>query len=77
DQLPAIECPHHRIVSLTCHIAPDGSAAYYNVIFRLADAVKARHYPMPLQVLVKSAEERELLHGQQLVRSTLNMSAQA
>lgn len=77
DQLPAIECPNHRIVSLTGNIAPDGSAAYYNVIFSMADAVKARHYPMPLPVLVTSAEERELLHGQQLVRSTLNMSAQA
>ncbi|MBX5163836.1 MULTISPECIES: sugar-binding transcriptional regulator [unclassified Rhizobium] len=77
DQLPAIECPHHRIVSLTGNIAPDGSAAYYNVIFSMADAVKARHYPMPLPVLVTSAEERELLHGQQLVRSTLDISAQA
>ncbi len=77
DQLPAIECPNHRIVSLTGNIAPDGSAAYYNVIFSMADAVKARHYPMPLPVLVTSSEERELLHGQQLVRSTLAISAQA
>lgn len=36
DQLPAIECPNHRIVSLTGNIAPDGSAAYYNVIFSMA-----------------------------------------
>lgn len=77
DQLPVIECSHHRIVSLTGNIAPDGSAAYYNVIFSMAEAVKARHYPMPLPVLVTGAEERELLHGQPLVRSTLNMSAQA
>ncbi|TCU22226.1 DNA-binding transcriptional regulator LsrR (DeoR family) [Rhizobium azibense] len=77
DQLPTIECPNHRIVSLTGNITPDGSAAYYNVIFSMADAVKARHFPMPLPVLVTSAEERELLHGQQLVRSTLAISAQA
>ncbi|MBB3541812.1 MULTISPECIES: sugar-binding transcriptional regulator [unclassified Rhizobium] len=77
DQLPAIECPSHRIVSLTGNIAPDGSAAYYNVIFSMADAVKARHFPMPLPVLVTSADERETLHGQQLVRSTLEISAQA
>ncbi|WP_018902449.1 sugar-binding transcriptional regulator [Rhizobium sp. 2MFCol3.1] len=77
DQLPAIECINHRIVSLTGNIAPDGSAAYYNVIFSMADAVKARHFPMPLPVLVTSAEERETLHAQQLVRSTLDMSAQA
>ncbi|NLS05342.1 sugar-binding transcriptional regulator [Rhizobium sp. P32RR-XVIII] len=77
DQLPTIECPNHRIVSLTGNITPDGSAAYYNVIFSMADAVKARHFPMPLPVLASSAEERELLHGQQLVRSTLKISAQA
>ncbi|MBB3610994.1 sugar-binding transcriptional regulator [Rhizobium sp. BK602] len=77
DQLPAIECPQHRVVSLTGNIGPDGSAAYYNVIFSMADAIKARHYPMPLPVLVSSAEERELLHAQALVRSTLDVSAQA
>lgn len=77
DQLPMIECPHHRVVSLTGNIAPDGSAAYYNVIFSMADAVKARHYPMPLPVLASAAEERELLHGQPLVRATLEMSAKA
>lgn len=77
DQLPTIECPNHRIVSLTGNITPDGSAAYYNVIFSMADAVKARHFPMPLPVLASSAGERELLHGQQLVRSTLKISAQA
>ncbi|ENN87525.1 sorbitol/mannitol operon transcriptional regulator protein [Rhizobium freirei PRF 81] len=77
DQLPAIECLQHRVVSLTGNIGPDGSAAYYNVIFSMADVVKARHFPMPLPVLVSSAEERELLHAQALVRSTLDISAQA
>ena len=28
-----MECPQHKIVSLTGNIAPDGSAAFYNVIF--------------------------------------------
>jgi len=77
DQLPQLECPDHRIVSLTGNITPDGSAAYYNVIFSMADAVKARHFPMPLPVLVTSSEEREMLHSQQLVRSTLEISAQS
>lgn len=77
DQLPAMECPQHRIVSLTGNIGPDGSAAYYNVIFSMADAIKARHFPMPLPVLVSSADERELLHEQALVRSTLELGAQA
>ena len=77
DQLPAMECPQHRIVSLTGNIAPDGSAAYYNVIFSMADAIKARHFPMPLPVLCSSSEERALLHEQSLVRSTLALGAMA
>lgn len=77
DQLPAIECPQHRIVSLTGNIGPDGSAAYYNVIFSMADAIKARHFPMPLPVLVSSAEERALLHQQALMRSALALASEA
>jgi len=77
DQLPAMECPQHRILSLTGNIGPDGSAAYYNVIFSMADAVKARHYPMPLPVLVSSTEERDLLHRQSLVQSTLQLGREA
>lgn len=77
DQLPKMECPQHRIMSLTGNIGPDGSAAYYNVIFSMADAVKARHFPMPLPVLVSSAEERDLLHRQSLVQTTLQLGRQA
>lgn len=77
DLLPHIDCPQHKIVSLTGNIGPDGSAAYYNVIFSMADAIHARHFPMPLPVLVSTAEERALLHTQDLVRSTLALGATA
>ncbi|SMC40651.1 sugar-binding transcriptional regulator [Rhizobium sp. RU36D] len=77
DQLLPMECPQHRIVSLTGNVSPDGSAAYYNVIFSMADAIKARHFPMPLPVLVSSREERELLHSQALVHPTVELGAKA
>ncbi len=77
DQLSPMECPQHRIVSLTGNISPDGSAAYYNVIFSMADAIKARHFPMPLPVLVSSRAERELLHQQALVRPTITLGTKA
>lgn len=77
DQLPSMECPQHRIVSLTGNIRLDGSAAYYNVIFSMADTIKARHFPMPLPVLVSSAEEREVLHNQSLVKIALKLGAEA
>jgi DNA-binding transcriptional regulator LsrR (DeoR family) len=77
EHLPAMDCPQHRIVSLTGNLAPDGSAAFYNVIFRMADAVNARHFPMPLPVIASSREERDMLHQQRTIRSTLALAAQA
>lgn len=77
EQLPPMECQQHRVVSLTGNIAPDGSASYYNVIFGMADAVKARLFPMPLPVIASSPEERELLHQQPMIRSTLQLVGEA
>lgn len=75
--LPRIACPHHRIVSLTGNIAPDGSIAFYNVIFSIAERVTASTYPMPLPVLVSSADERDALQSQPLVRTSLDLAAEA
>ncbi|MCT7378171.1 sugar-binding transcriptional regulator [Chelativorans salis] len=77
EQLSTMECPQHRIVSLTGNIAPDGSAAYYNVVFTMADKVKARFFPMPLPVIASSKEEREALHAQPMIRSTLALADEA
>lgn len=77
EQLMPMECQHHKVVSLTGNIAPDGSAAYYNVIFNIADSVKARSFPMPLPVIASSAQERELLHAQPMIRPTLALAARA
>lgn len=77
EQLMPMDCPHHKVVSLTGNIAPDGSAAYYNVIFNMADTVKVRSFPMPLPVIASSARERELLHAQPMVRETLSLAAKA
>ena len=77
DLLPRIDCPQHRVVSLTGNLGPDGSAAYYNVIFSMADAIKARHFPFPLPVFASTAAERGLLHRQSLIHDTLELAARA
>jgi DNA-binding transcriptional regulator LsrR (DeoR family) len=77
EQIQPMECPHHKVVSLTGNIAPDGSAAFYNVIFNVADTVKARSFPMPLPVIASSARERALLHAQAMIEATLDLAAQA
>ena len=77
EQLPPMECPQHKVVSLTGNIAPDGSAAFYNVIFTLADTVKARSFPMPLPVIASSPEERGMLLSQPMIQPTLALAARA
>lgn len=77
EQLPSIDCPQHKVVSLTGNIAPDGSAAYYNVVFTMADTVKSRSFPMPLPVIASSKAEREMLHAQAMIRPTLELAARS
>jgi len=77
EQLTPMEAPRHKIVSLTGSIAPDGSAAFYNVIFNIAEAVKARSFPMPLPVIASSAAERDMLLSQPMIRETHALAQQA
>jgi DNA-binding transcriptional regulator LsrR (DeoR family) len=64
-------------VSLTGNIAPDGSAAYYNVVFTMSDSVNVRSFPMPLPVIASSPGEREMLHAQSMIRATLELAEKA
>src|SRR5271169_2629230 len=71
DQLPAMECPQHKLVALVGTTKTDGSASFYDVIIRVSDTVRAAHYPMPLPVIARSPEERDLLMSLPSVRSVL------
>lgn len=77
EQLTPMEAPQHKIVSLTGSIAPDGSAAFYNVIFNIAETVKSRSFPMPLPVIASSAEERAMLLRQPMIIETHGLAAKA
>ncbi len=76
-QISTMDCPQHRIVSLVGNMMPDGSASAYNVINRLADKVKAVHYPMPLPVIASTIEELNMLHGQKPIKSNLDLARRA
>jgi DNA-binding transcriptional regulator LsrR (DeoR family) len=77
EQLTPMEASQHKIVSLTGSIAPDGSAAFYNVIFNIAETVKARSFPMPLPVIASSAQERDMLLSQPMIRETHELAQHA
>jgi DNA-binding transcriptional regulator LsrR (DeoR family) len=77
DQLPAMQCPQHRLVALVGTGKVDGSASFYDVIIRVSDTVRAAHYPMPLPVIARSIEERDLLTSLPSVRSVLDLIEKA
>lgn len=59
EQVPPMDCPDHQLVSLVGNISTDGSATFFDTVGRLAELTKARHYPMPLPVLMSSEGERD------------------
>ncbi|MBI1415829.1 MAG: sugar-binding transcriptional regulator [Limimaricola sp.] len=77
EQLSRMECPQHKIVSLLGNVMSDGSATPYNAVIPMADRVGARHYPVPLPVLARDAEELRALHAQEPVRNSLALCAEA
>jgi DNA-binding transcriptional regulator LsrR (DeoR family) len=61
EQVAPMDCPNHQLVSLVGNISPDGSASFFDTLARLTDLTKARHYPMPLPLIVASETERQQL----------------
>jgi DNA-binding transcriptional regulator LsrR (DeoR family) len=75
EELPQMECPQHKIVSLIGNIAPDGSASFFDVIMRIADKTHAPHFPMPLPVIAASPEERDLFHSLAPIRRARELAS--
>jgi DNA-binding transcriptional regulator LsrR (DeoR family) len=67
----------HKIVSLIGNIAPDGSASYYDVIIRIADKIRAPHFPMPVPVVAETASDRALFTSLKPVQRVMELAAHA
>lgn len=77
EELALLNCEQHQIVALLGNMASDGSASSYDVVMRMAEHIKAKHYPMPLPVLPNSKEEKVQLHAQSYIANNLKLAAQA
>jgi len=77
EKPPRMDCRHHKVVSLTGNITPDGTAAYYNVVFTMFDTVNVQSFPMPLPVFASSRTEKDMLHAQAMLRPPLTLAAAA
>ena len=77
EELALMECPQHRIVSLTGNILLNGSASAYDVVVRTANRVNASYFPMACPVLSRNAEDKKALQKQEHVSSVLKLAKEA
>lgn len=74
DVMSPVEAPQHRLVSLIGNIAPDGSASFFDVVMRIADKVRAPHYPMLVPVISPTPQERAAFHALAPVQRVLELA---
>jgi DNA-binding transcriptional regulator LsrR (DeoR family) len=77
DAMEGMEAEQHRLVSMIGNIAPDGSASFFDVIMRIADKVRAPHYPMPVPVISSTPEENAAFHALAPVRRVVDLARSA
>lgn len=77
DAMTPMDAEQHRLVSLIGNIAPDGSASFFDVVMRIADKVRAPHYPMPVPVISPTPEENAAFHALEPVRKVVELARAA
>ncbi len=77
NQLPSMDCPQHKVISLIGNVAPDGSASFYDVITKIADKTNAPHFPMSVPVFPASREEQQMILKLKTVQQVYALAAKA
>ncbi|MDZ4311380.1 MAG: sugar-binding transcriptional regulator [Cypionkella sp.] len=77
DAITPMDADQHRLVSLIGNIAPDGSASFFDVVMRIADKVRAPHYPMPVPVISPTPQENAAFHALGPVKKVVDLARAA
>jgi DNA-binding transcriptional regulator LsrR (DeoR family) len=77
DEMPAMDCPQHKLVSLVGTISRDGQASSYEVVRRFAERTGAQCFPIPTPAVASSVEERRLLQTQRSFAVVRDLASQA
>jgi DNA-binding transcriptional regulator LsrR (DeoR family) len=76
-QVPLMDRPQHKIVSVVGTLTRDGRASPYDVVMRLSDRVGAQCYPVPIPVVADDEEERARLQAQRWHHTVRSLVDQA
>lgn len=77
EQIPSMNQPQHKIVSIIGNMSHYGLAGRYEVVMHLSDLTGAPAYPVPTPVVATSVEERELLQTQRSFTTVKALAEQA
>ncbi len=64
EEIPSMDRPQHKVVSILGNMSPDGRAGRHEVVMHLCERTGAAAYPMPTPVVASSVKERNLLQTQ-------------
>jgi DNA-binding transcriptional regulator LsrR (DeoR family) len=77
EQISAMNCPQHKVVSLVGSLAPDGSANVNDPITVIGDATRAPRHPLAVPLLATSKEERDIICAQKPIRMNIALAQSA
>lgn len=77
DQIPAMNQPHHKVVSTVGNMSHYGLAGRYEVVMHLSEQIGSQAYPLPVPAVATSTEERDLLQTQQAFMAVKSLAKQA
>ncbi len=77
EELPTLERPQHRVVSLVGAIGPDGSSNRYDVALRTAEKTNSKYFLWPSPWLADSAAERTQWRSHRLYRTVETLATDA
>ncbi|WP_036487821.1 sugar-binding transcriptional regulator [Myxosarcina sp. GI1] len=77
EQIPLMERPQHKIVSIIGNMSHYGRAGRHEVVIHLSERTDAQAYPLPTPVVAISVEERKLLQTQRSFLAIESLAKQA
>ncbi len=77
EQVPPMDQPQHKIVSLVGNMSHYGLAGRYEVVMHLAERVGAQTYPLPMPTVANSVGERDVLQTQRSFMTIKSLVEQA
>jgi DNA-binding transcriptional regulator LsrR (DeoR family) len=77
EQIPTMDQPQHKIVSIIGNMSHCGRAGRYEVVMHLSARIGSQAFPVPTPVVATSVEERQLLQTQRSFITVKNLAEQA